>query len=67
MSACEGKCGLSMADANKDGKISKKEFVQRHDDMFTQLDANRDDFVDQTENGQDDARQVRRHEISSSP
>lgn len=51
MKACEGKCGLSMADANKDGKISKQEFVQRHDDMFTQMDANQDGFVDQTEMG----------------
>jgi uncharacterized low-complexity protein len=51
MRACEGRCGLSMADADQDGKISRKEFAQRHDDMFTQLDANKDGFIDQTEMG----------------
>lgn len=45
--AAEGKCGMSMGDTNKDGKISKAE----HDAMFAKKDANKDGFVDKTEMG----------------
>lgn len=51
MKAGEAKCGMCMADSDKDGKISKKEFSQRHDEMFTQMDANKDGFIDKTEMG----------------
>jgi len=51
MKAGEGKCGMSMADTNKDGKISKDEADKMHDSMFTQMDANKDGFVDATEMG----------------
>lgn len=51
MKAGEGKCGMSMADTNKDGKISKDEADKMHNSMFTQMDANKDGFVDSTEMG----------------
>lgn len=51
MKAGEGKCGMPMADTNKDGKVSKDEADQMHASMFTQMDANKDGFIDQTEMG----------------
>jgi len=51
MKAGEGNCGMSMADANKDGKVSKEEAAKHHEEMFTQIDANKDGFIDQTEMG----------------
>jgi uncharacterized low-complexity protein len=45
--AKDGKCGMSMADTDKDGKISKAE----HDAMFAKMDANKDGSVDKTEMG----------------
>lgn len=47
----EGKCGMSMADTNKDGKISKEEADKQHEAMFTQMDTNKDGFIDKTEMG----------------
>ena len=57
----EGKCGgmktaedmrgISMADANKDGKVSKAEADKMHESMFTEMDANKDGFVDKDEMG----------------
>lgn len=41
----EGKCGMSMADTNQDGKVSKEEL----DAMFEKMDANKDGFVDKNE------------------
>jgi uncharacterized low-complexity protein len=41
----EGKCGMSMADSNKDGKVSKEE----HNAMFEKMDTNKDGFVDKDE------------------
>ena len=41
----EGKCGMSMADTNKDGKVSKEELNA----MFEKADTNKDGFVDKDE------------------
>ena len=51
MKAGEGKCGMPMADTNNDGKVSKDEADQMHASMFTQMDANKDRVIDQTEMG----------------
>lgn len=42
-------CGAAMADENKDGKVSKEEFVKHHDGMFDHMDTNKDGFVDKDE------------------
>jgi uncharacterized low-complexity protein len=42
----EAKCGAGMADANRDGKISKKEFMKAHEAMFAAQDKNKDGFID---------------------
>lgn len=51
MKGGEGKCGMSMADTDKDGKVSKEEAAKHHEAMFTQMDANKDGFIDKTEMG----------------
>jgi uncharacterized low-complexity protein len=38
----EGKCGPAMMDANKDGKVSKDEFMKGHEAMFAKKDTNKD-------------------------
>lgn len=38
----EGKCGPAMMDANKDGKVTKEEFVKGHEAMFDAKDGNKD-------------------------
>lgn len=38
----EGKCGPAMMDANKDGKVTKAEFIKGHEDMFAMKDTNKD-------------------------
>lgn len=40
---------MSSADQNKDGKISKEEFMKHHETMFDKKDANKDGFLDDTE------------------
>lgn len=45
----EGRCGMSMVDANKDGKVSKQEFLKHHEAIFDRIDANKDGSVDQPE------------------
>ena len=48
--ACgEGRCGASMADANKDGKITKEEWTAHHNAMFEHMDANKDGVIDKDE------------------
>lgn len=47
--AGEGKCGMSLADTNKDGKVTKDEFLKHHGTIFDQIDANHDGSVDKTE------------------
>ena len=45
----EGKCGMAMADANKDGKVSLEEFNTHHAAMFTKMDTNKDGAIDKDE------------------
>lgn len=47
----EAKCGMSMMDTDKDGKVSKAEFDKAHEGMFDGMDANKDGLLDQTEMG----------------
>ena len=47
--AAEGRCGMSLMDANKDGKVTKQEFLKHHETIFDQIDANKDGAVDQPE------------------
>ena len=56
--AKEGKCGGKMragegkmmdADTNKDGKISKAEFMAKHEAMFAAADTNKDGMLDEEE------------------
>jgi uncharacterized low-complexity protein len=49
MKAKEGKCGYGILDTDKDGKVSKDEFMKGHEDMFNKADANKDGFVDGAE------------------
>ena len=49
--ASEGMCGVTMADINKDGKVSKDEWAKHHDAMFEHMDANKDGFIDKAELG----------------
>ena len=45
----EGKCGMSMVDINKDGKVTKEEFLKHHEAIFDRIDANKDGAIDQPE------------------
>lgn len=51
--AGEGKCGMSKADTDGDGRISAAEFAARHPDKdaayFGTIDTNSDGFVDKAE------------------
>jgi uncharacterized low-complexity protein len=48
--ACgEGRCGASMADANRDGKITKEEWTAHHNAMFEHMDANKDGTISKDE------------------
>ncbi|MBA4142552.1 MAG: hypothetical protein H0X43_05990 [Nitrosospira sp.] len=47
--SAEGKCGMSAADANKDGKVTKEEFIKHHEAIFDKIDANKDGVVDKAE------------------
>ena len=47
--ASEGQCGMSLVDTNKDGKVTKQEFLKHHETIFDQIDANKDGAVDQPE------------------
>ena len=49
--ASEGMCGVTMADINKDGKVSKEEWTKHHDAMFEHMDANKDGSIDKAELG----------------
>jgi uncharacterized low-complexity protein len=42
----EGKCGMArMMDADKDGKVTRAEFMTAHEHMFTKMDANGDGAI----------------------
>ncbi len=45
------RCGskMSSVDLNKDGKISKEEFMKHHEAMFDKKDTNKDGVLDDTE------------------
>lgn len=45
----EGQCGMSRLDTNKDGKVTKQEFLKYHETVFDQIDVNKDGAVDQPE------------------
>jgi uncharacterized low-complexity protein len=47
--SAEGKCGMSLADTNKDGQVSKEEFIKHHEAIFDKIDANKDGSVNQAE------------------
>lgn len=47
--AGEARCGMGMMDANKDGKVSKDEFMKGHEAMFAARDANKDGVIDANE------------------
>ena len=47
--ADEPKGGMAMMDANKDGKVSKEEFIKGHEAKFGMMDANKDGFLDKAE------------------
>lgn len=47
--SAEGRCGMSRIDADKDGKVTKQEFLTYHERIFDQIDANKDGAVDQPE------------------
>ncbi|MDE2388892.1 MAG: EF-hand domain-containing protein [Betaproteobacteria bacterium] len=40
---------MSVVDTNKDGKISKEEFMKHHEAMFDKKDVNKDGFIDREE------------------
>mgnify|MGYP000897014662 FL=1 len=40
---------MSSVDLNKDGKISKEEFIKHHEAKFEKKDTNKDGFLDETE------------------
>ncbi len=44
-------CGhmMSSVDQNKDGKVSKEEFMKHHEAMFDKKDTNKDGVLDNTE------------------
>ena len=45
----EGRCGMSMADADKDGRVSKEEHARHSQMMFEKMDANGDGYIDKDE------------------
>lgn len=45
----EGRCGMSMADTDKDGRVSKEEHARHSQLMFEKMDANGDGYIDKDE------------------
>ncbi|MGH8684653.1 MAG: hypothetical protein ACREUM_04800, partial [Nitrosospira sp.] len=45
----EGRCGMSMADTDKDGRVSKEEHASHAQLMFEKMDANGDGYIDKDE------------------
>lgn len=49
MKSGEAKCGMSMLDTNKDGKVSRQEFMKAHMEMFASKDTNKDGVLSEDE------------------
>jgi len=47
--AGEAMCGMGMMDANKDGRVSKGEFLKAHETMFRNMDTNKNGFLEGNE------------------
>jgi len=45
----QGRCGMDRMDLDGDGKVTKEEFRQRHDAMFSSTDSNGDGVLDADE------------------
>jgi uncharacterized low-complexity protein len=55
----EGRCGMSMADTDKDGRVSADENARHAQTMFEQADTNKDGYIDKDEAAQ--MRKMHRH------
>ena len=44
-----GKCGMNVMDTNKDGKVSKEEYMKAQAAKFDAMDANKDGVIDANE------------------
>jgi hypothetical protein len=54
MKKMEGKCGgmmKGMMDTNKDGKVSKEEYMKHHEQMFEMKDKDKNGVLDESEMG----------------
>ena len=45
----EGRCGMSMADTDNDGRVSKDEHARHAETMFDRMDTNKDGYIDKDE------------------
>ena len=45
----EGRCGMSMADTDNDGKVSRDEHARHAEKMFDKMDTNKDGYIDKDE------------------
>jgi uncharacterized low-complexity protein len=45
----DSKCGMDAMDTDKDGKISREEFVKAHQSLFDAMDTNKDGMIDADE------------------
>jgi uncharacterized low-complexity protein len=45
----EGRCGMSMADTDKDGRVSRDEHARHCEIMFDKMDTNNDGYIDKDE------------------
>jgi len=45
----EGRCGMSMADTDKDGRVSRDEHARHCEIMFDKMDTNKDGYIDKDE------------------
>jgi hypothetical protein len=45
----EGRCGMSMADTDNDGRVSRDEHARHAEIMFDRMDTNKDGYIDKDE------------------